>query len=160
MMKKVVLPAAVAAVLLTTPLLAQERWVEVGMLDCTGKGGLGLILASHKEVACRFTPTGHSGPAQAYVGSISKYGVDIGATGRTVMSWLVVAPTNSPVSAGSLSGYYVGASAEATAVIGAGANILVGGSNQSYMLQPVSVQGQAGINVAVGVSQFILRSAG
>lgn len=160
MMKTIALPMAAAAALLTSPLLAQERWVEVGMLNCTGTGGLGLILVSHKEMTCTFTPTSYKGPSQAYAGTISKYGVDVGATGRTVLSWLVVAPTNSPVSAGSLSGNYVGASAEATAVIGAGTSVLFGGSHQTYMLQPISVQGQSGVNVAVGVSQLILRGAG
>ena len=76
------------------------------------------------------------------------------------MRWLVIAPTGNPLPAGSLAGDYVGASAEATAAIGAGANLLVGGSNQTIALQPVSVQAQTGLNLAVGVSSFRLRMAG
>ena len=55
-------------------------------------------------------------------------------------------------------GDYVGASAGVTAAVGAGANLLVGGSSQAFTLQPLSLQTQTGLNLAVGVSQFQLRS--
>lgn len=161
MMKKLILPAAIAAGFLSpTPLLAQPRWFEAGMLYCTGKGGLGYILASQKEVLCRFTPSGRNRPAEAYLGTMSKYGVDVGATGRTVMAWYVMASTRSPLPIGTLAGNYGGVSAEATAVIGAGTSVLFGGTSQTIMLQPVSVQGQSGVNVAVAVSGFQMRWAG
>jgi hypothetical protein len=66
------------------------------------------------------------------------------------MVWAVYAPTNRP--AGALAGSYVGASAEATVGGGIGANVLVGGSNRTIEMQPLSLQGQAGLNVAAGVA--------
>src|ERR1700686_364912 len=85
-----------------------------------------------------------------YTGTISKLGVDIGVTTGGVMVWLVFSPTNRPI--GGLSGNYVGGSAEASVIAGLGANALVGGSNRSVALQPLSVQGQVGLNIAAGVA--------
>jgi len=50
------------------------------------------------------------------------------------------------------------ASAGATVGIGAGANFLVGGSDRAFTLRPVSVEAQTGLNIAIGVSEFQLRS--
>jgi hypothetical protein len=90
-----------------------------------------------------------------YTGSISKLGIDIGVTAGGVMVWLVFAPTNRPT--GALAGSYAGAAAEATIVAGIGANALLGGSNRTVALQPLSLQGQAGLNVAAGVAGLELR---
>ena len=79
-------------------------------------------------------------------------------TGDSVMQWLVLAPTADAYAPGALAGDYVGASAEASAVVGAGANVLVGGSSETFTLQPVSVQAQTGLNLALGVSSFQLRA--
>jgi hypothetical protein len=126
-------------------------------LDCDISGGLGLIIASKKEVTCGFTSAA-GGPPDVYVGSISKFGLDVGATSGGRMVWAVYASTAGPLH-GALAGTYSGASAEATVGAGLGANVLVGGSNRSIALQPLSVQGQSGLNVAVGVSQLRLRPA-
>jgi hypothetical protein len=75
------------------------------------------------------------------------------------MQWLVLAPTADIYAPGALAGDYFGASAEVSAAVGGGANLLAGGSNHSFTLQPLSVQTQTGVNLAVGVSQFQLRSA-
>jgi hypothetical protein len=74
------------------------------------------------------------------------------------MQWLVLAPTKSGYGPGALAGDYTGASAQATAVVGAGANVLVGGSDRTFTLQPISVQTQTGVNVAAGVTSFHLES--
>jgi hypothetical protein len=42
-------------------------------------------------------------------------------------------------------------------VAGVGANVLIGGSNRTVTLQPVSFQGQSGLNVAAGVAGIDLR---
>jgi hypothetical protein len=158
-MKRSIFLAAAAAACLSVPAAAQQR-TEVGLLDCTIEGGAGFIVGSQKDLTCTFTPAGGAQPAEAYVGTVTKFGLDVGVTGVTLMRWLVVAPTGTPLPAGALAGDYVGASAEATAAVGAGANVLVGGSNQTIALQPVSVQAQTGLNLAVGVSSFRLRMAG
>jgi len=130
------------------------------MLDCTIEGGVGFVIGSQKDLSCIFKPANGDRPAEAYVGTVSKFGLDIGVTGTTLMQWLVLAPTTEPLPAGALTGDYVGASAEASAAIGAGANVLIGGSSKTITLQPVSVQEQTGLNLALGVSQFRLRMAG
>lgn len=134
---------------------AQER-VQVGILTCDISAGFGVIIASKKELTCAFTPA-HPGPREIYTGAITKLGVDLGATTGGRMVWNVYAPTTENF--GALSGQYVGASGEATVGVGLGANVLVGGSNSTIALQPVSFQGQTGLNVAVGVAGLTLQPA-
>jgi hypothetical protein len=73
------------------------------------------------------------------------------------MSWVVFAPGK--LGPGALAGTYAGATAEATFAVGLGANVLVGGSQSSVALQPVSVQGQTGLNIAAGLAKFTLEYA-
>ena len=137
------------------PVSARER-VKVGTLACDISPGLGLIIGSQKQVACTFTPS-RRGPREAYVGKINKIGLDIGATTGGELAWAVYAPTTRRH--GALAGRYGGASAEVTVGLGAGANVLVGGSNRTITLQPISVQGQAGLNLAVGIAGLELYPA-
>jgi hypothetical protein len=157
MNKTALAAAAVGAALAFAPVAASaQSRVAVGTLDCDISGGIGLILGSQKQVSCVFRPS-TPGPVENYQGTISKLGLDIGATAGGQMVWGVYATTG--WGAGALAGSYVGASAEATIAAGLGANVLVGGNNRTVALQPVSVQGQAGLNVAVGVSELALRPA-
>ena len=149
--------AVVTAVALPASSMAQGRErTKVGSLTCDISAGIGLIITSKKELTCMFTPS-QPGPREVYTGSITKFGLDLGATTGGEMVWAVYAPTNRRF--GALAGRYVGASAEATVGAGVGANVLVGGSNRTVTLQPVSVQGQAGLNVAAGVAEIDLRPA-
>jgi hypothetical protein len=134
--------------------VAQDR-VQAGTLVCNTSIELGVIVGSREALNCIFTPS-VPGPIQAYSGTITKLGLDLGATTRGVIVWLVYAPTS--LRAGELAGTYAGATAEATIGVGLGANVLVGGSNQTVALQPVSVQGQVGMNLAVGFAELQLRS--
>lgn len=143
-----------AAAAFSGPAAAQANRVQAGVLDCDVSAGIGLIIGSRKQVTCSFTPSA-GGPREVYVGSIGKFGLDVGATAGGRMVWAVFAPTNAPRAA--LAGTYVGASAEASAGPGLGANALVGGSNRTVALQPLSVQGQAGVNLAVGVAGLTLN---
>lgn len=147
------LAAVAVAATLSLPAQAQER-VQAGSLTCDVSAGIGFIIGSQRSVNCTFQPSG-AGPVEYYTGTISKLGVDIGVTAGGVMVWVVFAPTSRPV--GALTGSYAGASAEATIVAGVGANALIGGSNRTVALQPLSLQGQAGINVAAGVTGLELR---
>jgi hypothetical protein len=137
-----------------TPAQAQNR-IRTGVLTCSVSGGIGLIVASQKSTNCTFNP--RRGPNERYVGVIRRFGLDIGATRRGVITWAVF--SEGPVGRGSLAGSYVGASAEATVGAGLGANVLVGGFQRSVALQPVSVSGQTGLNFALGVGDLELRPA-
>lgn len=154
----VVAAAVMAAVPAWTPASAQapDR-TRVGTLTCDISGGIGLIIASKKSVACVFTPANASAPREVYTGAITKFGIDLGATTGGEMVWAVFAPSNRLF--GALAGDYVGGSAEATVGAGLGANVLLGGSNRTVALQPVSVQGQTGLNIAAGVTGLELRPA-
>jgi hypothetical protein len=143
---------AVAGALVTSA--AQAQNVQVGTLTCDVAGGVGLVLGSRKDVVCTYQNA--AGGTEIYDGSISKLGVDIGVTGRSVIVWNVFAPSGQVVH-GALSGSYVGATAQATLGAGVGANALIGGSRRSIALQPVSVSAQEGVNVAAGAADLTLR---
>ena len=104
--------AVVAAVALPVPTMAQapDR-TKAGTLTCDISAGIGLIIASKKDVTCMFTPS-QAGPREVYTGSISKFGLDVGATSGGEMIWAVFAPSDRKF--GALAGNYGGASAEAT----------------------------------------------
>jgi len=147
--------AAAIAVAATIPADAQPRRVQIGTLACSISAGIGMVVASQRNVSCNFQPDG--GPPEAYTGTMTRIGVDVGFTTGGAMVWGVFAGTNRY--AGMLAGTYAGATAEATVAAGLGANVLVGGSNRSVALQPLSVQGQVGLNVAAGVGALELHLA-
>jgi uncharacterized protein DUF992 len=128
--------------------------VNAGLLECRGLGSTGFIIGSVHELECVFR-TEYMPPVR-YHGIVRKFGLDVGITEGSVLAWGVVAPT-ARVGPGDLAGIYGGISAGAALGIGAGANALVGGSGNTIALQPVSVEGQAGINVTLGVASLELR---
>ncbi len=144
---------ALVAVVAACP--ANAAHVEIGVLNCTVYGGAGLVFGSSKDLDCTFKGT--SGGTEHYRGSITKFGIDLGFTSQSQIIWTVLAPS-ADIPRGALAGDYGGVSAEGTVGVGVGANALVGGSNDTVSLQPVSVQGQQGLNLAVGISQLKLRS--
>ena len=146
---------AAAMATATIPADAQPNRVQVGTLACSISAGVGMIVASQRNVSCNFQPDG--GPPEAYTGTMTRVGVDVGFTTGGAMVWGVFAGTNRY--AGMLAGTYAGGTAEATVAAGLGANVLVGGSNRSVALQPLSVQGQVGLNVAAGVGALELHLA-
>jgi len=129
-------------------------WEQAGTLNCDVSAGIGLIIGSRREVNCLFTPS-YPAPPEQYVGAITKVGLDLGVTGGGQLVWAVQISTTRR--RGVLAGSYAGAAAEASAIIGLGANVLVGGNDRSVALQPLSVQGQVGINVAAGIAEISLQ---
>jgi Protein of unknown function (DUF992) len=147
----------VLSLLLSTSLAAQQtNQTKAGVLTCRTSASLGLIIGSHQKLSCRFAPD-RGGPSESYVGHINRLGLDLGIRAGGVMAWAVVAPTNG-VPHGALAGKYVGASGGISVGLGASANVLVGGSHRSFALQPLSVEGQAGVNLALGVAGLTLVS--
>src|SRR6202521_5466444 len=128
---------------------------KVGTLNCQLAPSIGFIIGSHQPMRCRYTPDGPF-PPEFYEGVINTIGFDVGFTAGGVMAWAVIAPTVGPPRGG-LAGAYVGASGSITAGIGVGANVLFGGSGRSFALQPVSFQGQTGLDLTLGVSALELR---
>ncbi|HEX2019533.1 MAG TPA: DUF992 domain-containing protein [Aurantimonas sp.] len=148
---------ALATALAVSPLAAgSASAAEIGFLGCNSDGSTGFIIGSSEDLVCDFTPA-DGGPVERYAATLDTFGLDVGVTGRTVMSWAVIAAGDGGYEPSALAGTYVGASADASAIVGGGANILVGGADNSYTLQPVSIQAQEGINAAIGVSRFTLE---
>jgi hypothetical protein len=133
---------------------AQTAPNRVGGLTCETGARLGLLVGSRQRMQCVFRS--NSGETYNYSGLITRLGLDVGVTGGGRLFWGVFAPTTH-VGPGALRGIYVGASGAATVGVGLGANVLVGGSHRTISLQPLSVEGQVGINLALGVAGLRLR---
>ena len=138
-----------------TPQAAGKSGVNVGSLTCHVAGGMGFVFGSSKALSCVFART--DGVGELYAGEIKRFGVDIGYTKDAQMVWLVFAPGS--IAIGALSGEYGGVGAQATVGAGGAVNVLVGGSSKQITLQPVSVEGNLGLNVAAGFAGIVLKPA-
>jgi Protein of unknown function (DUF992) len=130
--------------------------VKAGVLTCNVASGWSLVFGSTRDLKCTFSA--NNGHVDHYSGHINKYGVDIGYTAAGVIAWAVLAPT-SDVGKGALAGTYGGVTGSAAVGVGAGANVLVGGSGQTISLQPLSVEGLTGLNIAAGIAGIVLHRA-
>jgi hypothetical protein len=148
------LALVVVAVLAYGPPAGAQGGAQVGTLTCNVASGWGFVFGSSRALRCTFAAA--SGRVEHYSGAIQRFGVDIGYTRAGVLVWGVLAPT-SDLAPGALSGNFVGATGSATVGVGAGANVLVGGSNRTISLQPVSFEGSTGLNVAAGIGAINLR---
>ena len=137
-------------------LSAQADGTKFGVLKCHVAGGVGFIITSSKALNCVFDAS--NGTKERYVGTIRRFGVDIGITGPGELGWVVLAPEKGR-KAGALAGDYAGVGAEITVVGGVGANALLGGFERSISLQPLSLQVQTGGDLAAGVTSMNLEPA-
>src|SRR6204780_332807 len=131
--------------------------VKTGYLTCHEASGWGFVIRSSRDIKCSYSSNG--GRTEYYSGTISKFGADIGYLKSAVIVWAVAATTKD-LRAGALAGTYGGATASLSLGVGAGANVLVGGFDKSIALQPVSFEGQNGLNVAAGVAALSLKYRG
>ena len=157
-LKRFLIVAAFALIALTSAAQtqAQPAWTQAGVLTCRLNPSIGFIIAGHQSMECSFQPAGPF-PPQPYQGAFNTVGLDVGATAGGILSWTVFAPTTG-VPAGALAGEYAGVSGDIGLGVGAGANILLGGSGRSFALQPLSVQGSVAIRIVAGVSMLTLRA--
>lgn len=132
-------------------------YIEVGMLTCNVEGGVGFVVGSTREMSCEFSGV-DGAPNDLYVGEVNRVGLDIGVTGPSTIVWAVLAPSRD-IPVGALGGTYGGVGAQATAGVGLGANIMIGGSQNSFALQPVSVEASTGVNIAAGIAEMELTAA-
>lgn len=148
--------AATAAFLSLPAAHANEAGVNVGVLKCNVESGFSFVFGSTRDVQCDYSPTA-GGQAASYAGQIKKYGVDIGYVENGVMIWAVLAPSED-MKASALAGTYAGATADVALGAGVGAKVLVGGGN-SITLQPLSISGAEGVNIAAGLAALQLDAA-
>jgi hypothetical protein len=135
-----------------------KQATKIGYLSCHVASGWGIIFGSSRKLDCVYTPAETGKKIENYSGSITKFGADIGYLQSGVILWTVIAPgmkiTENP---GLLAGHYGGATASATVGLGVGGNVLVGGMDGSITLQPISIEGNTGLNVAAGVAMINLK---
>lgn len=148
-------PVAPPAVGALPPPPPSVTGVNTGLLSCNLSPTIGIVVGSLQTMNCVYKPTGPY-PPENYTGTFGTLGLDVGVTLGQGLAWQVYAPTDGPLN-GALAGTYVGPSAEAGVAVGAGVNILFGGSSRSYALQPVSLSGEVAVNVSVGISTIELR---
>ena len=157
MLRKTLLAVAVAGLAVATlPLGTSARaavTVKTGVLTCHVDSGYGFVFGSSRNLDCTYSGNGR---VEYYSGDISKFGVDIGYLRSGVIVWAVLAPTTN-LAAGALSGSYGGVTAGASVVVGADANLLIGGSTHELSLQPLSIEGDKGLNVAAGIASITLK---
>ena len=130
---------------------------RAGILECRGGQNIGFVVGSVASLECVFQSPGRR--PEAYIATVRRIGLDLGITAQTQFSWAVNAPNNR-LGYGELAGTYGGVGANASVGIGGGGNFLVGGQRNAYALQPISVQGQTGLNVAAGVAGLELEPVG
>ena len=154
---RLLLATLALAAMLSLPAAAQtpQSWTQVGSLSCKVNPNIGFIIVGHQPMECLFTPNTQT-PPQAYDGAINTVGLNVGISAGGVLGWAVFAPTTG-VPAGALAGEYVGVSGDIGIGVGAGANVLLGGSDRTIALQPLSLQGSVALNVVLGVSSLKLR---
>ena len=154
---RLLLATLALAAMLSVPTAAQapQSWTQVGSLSCKVNPNIGFVIVGHQPMECLFTPNTQT-PPQAYDGAINTVGLNVGISAGGVLGWAVFAPTTG-VPAGALAGDYVGVSGDIGIGVGAGANVLLGGSGRTIALQPLSLQGSVALNVVLGVSSLKLR---
>ena len=160
-MQRLILLAMTCVILAGTSSFAsaqEKKGATVGMLRCNEASGWGMVFGSTKDLSCVFTSSEKGAKAVRFTGTIKKYGIDIGFTQNAVILWAVVS-TSDKFTPGDLAGSYGGATAEVAWAAGLGANVLLGGSKKGFALQPLSVQGYNGINLAAGVAEVELKPA-
>jgi len=128
--------------------------VRAGVLQCQGGQNVGFVVGSVTSLECVFQSEGRR--PEPYIAKVQRIGLDLGVTEQTQLSWAVNAP-NSRLGRGELAGSYGGVGANASIGVGGGGNFLVGGPSNAYALQPLSVQGQTGLNVAAGIADITLQ---
>lgn len=129
---------------------------KIGTLECFVAEGSGALVGSSKDISCTFLSLDGQ-PIENYIGELNKIGLDVGFTEETVLEWSVYVPEFQTYKPGSLQGTFKGASATASLAYGLGASILIGGLTENFALQPLKINKQKGINIAVGITQMELR---
>ena len=131
-----------------------QRTVQVGTLNCKMGPTVGLVVGSVQRMSCTFS--NNMGGREYYSATFRRVGLDLGISAGGRLAWAVYAPS-SGLAPRALAGHYVGASGDIAVGLGVGANALVGGSRRTVALQPVSVEGQVGVNIALGAAGLRLR---
>jgi hypothetical protein len=130
--------------------------VNLGMLVCDMSKGIGFVLVEKQKMTCEFRPI--SGPTEQYTGKITDFGIELGEIKEGHLIWGVFAAALLDMQPGALAGNYLGVDADAALGLGVGANAIVGGTGKGFILQPLSVEGEIGVNIAAGIRTVSLEA--
>jgi len=160
-MRRTLLSFALGAVVAASASLVQaqtqDKGVTLGTLECHEASGNGLVFMSTHDLNCTFSSLNKNGPVAHYTGRINRYGLDIGFTQNAVLLWGVVS-TSDRFTPGDLAGKYGGLTAQIGWGGGLGAHVLFGGTHRGFALQPISIEGFNGANLAAGIAEIELRA--
>jgi hypothetical protein len=148
---------SLASVALLAGHASAGKSVNLGLLVCDMSKGIGLVLIEKQKMTCEFRPV--SGPVEPYTGNITDFGIELGEIKEGHLVWGVLAAALLDMQPGALAGHYAGVQASAAAGLGVGANALIGGTGKGFVLQPLSVEGEIGVNIAAGIRTVSLHSA-
>jgi len=133
---------------------------DVGVLTCT--------LAEHGEkdtnpdsqsrlMHCGFKPAG-AGPEEVYVGEIKKVGTQTELSGKRVLIWVVMGPSDRKLKPAVLAQTYVGKEASDIADKTAPAKLLVGDRDDAYGLQSIDDTQEPDASRSVTVVELRIKS--
>jgi hypothetical protein len=143
----------------TGVLSARGETFKVGRLSCISSSRVGQVVRSTQSLRCVFHRR-NSSQRYIYEGKIRRVGLDVGVIQAGTLSWTVFARNSPRIGSDRLTGNYVGASASVALGPGFGANVLVGGSRRSIVLQPLSVERSVGVHLAAGLTNLTLSARG
>ena len=138
---------------------AEAEGMRVGSLACKKTGDkVSLLIHSRTPLTCTFS---NGDGTEVYQGESGiALGFDMQWEETKEVVFVIVAPTSDyRIGSYALEGTYVGAKGSAAVGVGLGVNVLIGGGNKSFSLQPVSVEGSTGFGAAVGVGYLSLKGA-
>lgn len=151
MMKSLALAGGLTIAAFIAPAAADS--LQVGVLQCDVAKGTSLFVEQKQTMRCVFKHT--DGTTENYRGRIKEYGLSLGNPGAAHLVWGVFSPSKN-IAKGALAGGYGGVTAGASLGVGMGANVLIGGFKKSFTLQPISMTGMQGTNLALGVASVSL----
>ena len=126
----------------------------MGTLTCSLSASIGLVVGSQRNVSCLFRGTSGE-PDEPYTGTMTRVGLDVGLTtgsvifgrcSRTRTATKGCSPAPIPGRRQKCPLPLVSAPTSSSA-----------GSNRTLALQPLSVQGQIGLDIAAGVGSLDLH---
>jgi hypothetical protein len=152
-LRRILAAASMALLAGTSMSQTAEARIKAGVLTCEVESGVAFVVSSPRDLHCVFY--GQNGRHEAYGGRIQEAGIDIGVSGRGVISWTVISEANR-LGRGALRGRYSGVEAGAAIGIGGTGRVLVGGNRRSISLQPLSIETRSGLNLALGIASMNL----
>lgn len=133
----------------------EKTYIEWGVLTCNVSGNSGYFFADDLTMDCVMLT--HDGEISCYEGTLSRFGLDVGVTLAKTQVWSILAVAKTPRGE-FLNGSYYGADIGASAFVGGGFGLNIGGFERSFVMVPISGYFHSGINVTASLTHLKLKS--